>query len=163
MVGSCRIRQALPKDIDQIVKIYNSNAGFLQHHLGKERIERSFVEQEMKAMACAEFCSCVVEDMESGACAGVLDYRPGDCVYLSLLMLDAEYQRKGYGKACYTFFEQEMLRQGAHAVRIDVVDTYVGNAAPFWRKCGFSATKRAKLEWGGWQSEAVVMVKRLAV
>ena len=46
-------------------------------------------------MKAAGFLSCVVEDPSSHAVIGVIDYKPGTEVYLSLLMLHPSCQRQG--------------------------------------------------------------------
>ena len=127
-----------------------------------ERVDRHFIAREMEEMRRVGFLSCVLVERESGRCVGVLDYRPGACVYLSLLMLDAALRGKGFGTACYGCLEETLRRQGASSVRIDVVEGYPGSAAPFWEKQGFVRTGRAKLAWDGCSAEAAVMVKQLA-
>ena len=124
------IRRALPQDVQRITEIYNSNTEFLLHHLGRERVDRHFIAREMEEMRRVGFLSCVLVERESGRCVGVLDYRPGACVYLSLLMLDAALRGKGFGTACYGCLEETVRRQGASSVRIDVVEGYPGSAAP---------------------------------
>lgn len=155
------IRRALPQDAERIAEIYSSNVEFLRRHLGRTAVDRDFVVREMAEMERVGFLSCVIEDSARGACIGVLDYRPGACAYLSLLMLEAGAQGSGAGRACYACFERELLRQGASSVRIDVVDGYPGNAAPFWEKLKFVRSGRTNLEWNGWKTEAAVMVKQL--
>lgn len=156
------IRRALPQDMQRITEIYNSNTEFLLHHLGRERVDRHFIAREMEEMRRVGFLSYVLVERESGRCVGVLDYRPGACVYLSLLMLDAALRGKGFGTACYGCLEETVRRQGASSVRIDVVEGYPGSAAPFWEKQGFVRTGRAKLAWDGCSAEAAVMLKQLA-
>lgn len=82
----------------------------------------------MEKMRRVGFLSCVLVERESGRCVGVLDYRPGACVYLSLLMLDAALRGKGFGTACYSCLKETLRRQGASSVRIDVVEGYPGSA-----------------------------------
>lgn len=156
------IRRALPQDVQRITEIYNSNTEFLLHHLGRERVDRHFIAREMEEMRRVGFLSCVLVERESGRCVGVLDYRSGACVYLSLLMLDAALRGKGFGTACYGCLEETVRRQGVSSVRIDVVEGYPGSAAPFWEKRGFVRTGSAKLAWDGCSAEAAVMVKQLA-
>ena len=104
------IRRALPQDVQRITEIYNSNTEFLLHHLGRERVDRHFIAREMEKMRRVGFLSCVLVERESGRCVGVLDYRPGACVYLSLLMLDAALRGKGFGTACYGCLEEIVRR-----------------------------------------------------
>lgn len=46
------IRNAMKKDIERIVGIYNSNPIFLRSHLGKENVDVDFVQQGMTAYTC---------------------------------------------------------------------------------------------------------------
>ena len=107
------------------------------------------------------FRSCVIVDEETQAVQGVLDYKPDDEVYLSLMMLAAESQGKGIGKMIYSLFEAQMSRENRASIRIDVVNDYPGNVVPYWEKLGFVANETITLEWGDKQSKAVVMRKRL--
>ena len=107
------------------------------------------------------FLPCVIEDSPAGDVLGVLDYRPGEEVYLSLLLLDAPRQRQGLGRAVFHQFEKEMARQGSTSIRIDVVDDHPDHPGPFWERLGFRAVGRVQLAWGKKTSSAVVMKKYL--
>ncbi|MBQ6841615.1 MAG: GNAT family N-acetyltransferase, partial [Firmicutes bacterium] len=68
----------------------------------------------------------------AGAVIGVVDYRLGGESYLSLLLLDAEVQGRGVGRAAYTQLEVELRTAGCCRIRIDVVDEDADNVKPFW-------------------------------
>ena len=155
------IRGAEPGDCGAITAVYNSGPDFLRAHLGTELVTEPFILAELAQMRALGFRSCVIEDGESGEIQGVLDYRPGGEVYLSLLMLRAELHRSGAGRAVYTGFEEEMRRTGASSIRIDVVRGHEGDAAPFWRRMGFVPAGEAELCWGQQRSSAVIMRKHL--
>ena len=93
------IRGAEPGDCGAIAAVYNSDPDFLRAHLGTELVTEPFILAELAQMRALGFRSCVIEDGESGEIQGVLDYRPGGEVYLSLLMLRAELHRSGAGRA----------------------------------------------------------------
>ncbi|HEY8909389.1 MAG TPA: hypothetical protein VIM51_03785 [Desulfosporosinus sp.] len=44
-----------PDDINSIVEIYNSNPGFLQAHLDKEKVEAKWYEDEINTMKEIDF------------------------------------------------------------------------------------------------------------
>lgn len=119
------------------MEVYNSNPDFLRAHLGAESVAEPFLLEELAQMRALGFCPCVIEDGESGELQGVLDYRPGGEVYLSLLMLRAERHRSGAGRAVYTGFEEEL------------------------RRMGFVPSGEAELCWGQQRSSAVIMRKHL--
>ena len=156
-----RMRLAVKADTDAVLDIYNSNPDFLLHHLDLERVDAAFLHREQEEMRQAGFSSCVLSGAQDGLPVGVLDYRPGDCAYLSLLMLHRAQRGVGLGRACYAFFERYAARQGSRSIRIDVVDDYEGNALPFWERQGFCARERTELRWGEKRSRALVMVKNL--
>ena len=160
-MAAYKVRAAEPGDCGAIAEVYNSNPDFLRAHLGAESVAEPFLLEELAQMRALGFCSCVIEDGESGEIQGVLDYRPGGEVYLSLLMLRAGRHRSGAGRAVYTGFEEEMRRTGASSIRIDVVRGHEGDAAPFWRRMGFVPSGEAELHWGQRRSSAVIMRKHL--
>ncbi|MBD5514642.1 MAG: GNAT family N-acetyltransferase [Lachnospiraceae bacterium] len=163
--GECkmqyRIREATPSDVDAIVQIYNSNHVFLTNHLGRDSVNRSFILSEQEEMETMNFISCVITDESADKIVGVLDYKPDETVYLSIMMLDKQHQGSGAGRFIYDLFEKKMIDMKRCAIRIDVVDTYKGNALDFWKKQGFAAEEKVLLKWGEKESSAVVMRKKI--
>lgn len=161
-----RIRIAAEEDLGMIEEIYNQNPSFLQEHLGQTVIDAAFLLNDQREMKAAGFLSCVVEDPSSHAVIGVIDYKPGTEVYLSLLMLHPSCQRQGCGQKIYHLFEKQMAVQGGQSIRIDVVaNSEEGNsssALPFWTKQGFVPFDETWLEWGQKRSQALVMRKNIA-
>ncbi len=137
------LRRASLQDAARITEIYNSNPLFLQHHLGRCRVDEFFVRNEMEEMERARFSSFLFVDLPEGDIVGLADVKAGE------------------GALCYALLEQELRRGGAHRVRIDVVCEYPENAKGFWSKQGFSPAGTTRLLWGGKESEAVVMHKQL--
>ena len=153
------MRPARTEDYESIAGIYNSNPAFLRNHLGMEAVDAAFIAVECEEMRRVGFESCVIE--AGGKVMGVLDYCPGAELYLSLLMLHADRQGKGEGSDIYAAFEEEMRREGAVSVRVDVVKDYPGNLVSFWKRKGFSGDEEITLEWGKKKSRALVMKKAL--
>ncbi len=152
-------RSVRTPDYENIAGIYNSNPAFLRSHLGMDEVDAAFIAEECREMQEAGFESCVIE--AAGQAIGVLDYRSGAEVYLSLLMLRADRQGKGAGSAVYAAFEEKMRREGASSIRIDVVNGYSGNLVPFWQGKGFSGIEEIMLDWGKKTNRALVMKKTL--
>ena len=143
------------------IKIYNTNTEFLIHHLGENHIDESFLKNELEEMLAHGFTSnYILVDKEP---IGILDYMINGegYVYLSLMMLTKEKQKKGLGTAVYDFFENRVLNDGAQIIRIDVVDDYENNVLPFWEKMGFKTKRRDELTWGNKKSSVSVMEKVL--
>lgn len=151
------IRKVTEDDMDRIVEIYNSNTEFLKTHLGKDEVNMSFVKQELAEMKRLDFVSCVIEKKEN--IVGIMDYQERDCVYLSLLMLDARERGQGLGRTCYRQFESMMKARNRKCIRIDVVSENSENLLSFWENIGFIQNGKIKLFWGEKESEAVVMKK----
>lgn len=102
------MRSVQENDYKSIVEIYNSNRQFLLNHLGVDFIDEAFVLEEVSTMHKVGFRSCVIVNRESSMVQGVLDYKPDQEVYLSLLMLSAGLQGKGVGSEIYSLFETKM-------------------------------------------------------
>lgn len=155
------IRELNRNDYKRVTEIYNSNRGFLRNHLGTEAVDEVFISTEAVTMEKVGFCSCVIVNEETQTVQGVLEYKSGEEVYLSLLMLVAELQGKGIGKEVYSLFESMMREEKRASIRIDVVNDYPGNVVPYWEKLGFVANETITLEWGNKKSKALVMRKCL--
>lgn len=155
------MRAVQENDYKSIVEIYNSNHRFLLNHLGMDFIDETFISKEVSTMRRVGFCSCVIVDQESSMIQGVLDYKPNQEVYLSLIMLAAGLQGKGVGSDIYSYFETQMIEDERDSIRIDVVNDYQDNLVPFWKRHGFLENENVILEWGNKKSNAVVMRKRL--
>lgn len=153
------IRIVQENDYKSIAEIYNSNPHFLFHHLGVDFIDEAFVSEEVSTMQKAGFHSCVIVDQESSMVQGVLDYKPNQEVYLSLLMLSASLQGKGMGSDIYSHFEMKMIQDKKTSIRIDVVNDYQDHLVPFWKRHGFLENENVTLDWGNKKSSAVVMRK----
>lgn len=155
------IRCIQPEDYPAIAAVYNSNPHFLRTHLGLECVDEEFVAREAEEMHRVGFSSCVIIDKERMQVSGVLDYRPGPEVYLSLLMLSGELHGRGIGKRIYEDFEKEMHRAGCESVRIDVVNDYPDNLVCYWKKLAFCEEEAVSLKWGNQMNTAIVMRKHL--
>lgn len=155
------IRELNPNDYKRVAEIYNSNREFLLNHLGVESVDEAFVSDEAVTMKMVGFHSCVIVNKETQTVQGVLDYKPDDEVYLSLMMLAAESQGKGIGNMIYSLFESQMQQEKRDYIRIDVVNDYTDNVIPFWEKLGFVGSETITLEWGNKKSNAVVMKKSI--
>lgn len=160
-MGKLYIRELNPSDYKRVEEIYNSNRQFLLTHLGVEAVDEEFISDEAETMEKIGFRSCVIVSEETQTVQGVLDYKPDDEVYLSLLMLSAELQGRGIGKEIYALFESKMRKEKRASIRIDVVNDYPGNVVPFWEKLGFVDNESITLEWGNKKSSAIVMSKRI--
>ncbi len=148
-------------NIADAINIYNSNTDFLIHHLGEDYIDESFIKNELEEMLAHGFTSnYVLVDSEP---IGILDYmiNAEGYVYLSLMMITKEKQKKGLGTIVYKYFENWVRNEGANIIRIDVVDDYENNVLPFWEKMGFVTKKRDELTWGNKKSSVAVMEKVL--
>ena len=155
------MRVIQPGDYKRVAEIYNSNYLFLRNHLGVEAIDEGFIEEEVLTMRRIGFCSCVIVSKEEKTVQGILDYRPGKEVYLSLLMLTAQLQGKGLGRRIYDSFEKSMKQSGSSSIRIDVLDHDPGNLVSYWKMLGFSGNETVTLKWGRKISRAVVMRKKI--
>lgn len=145
-------------DIDKILDIYNSNTHFLENHMGITEVSREFITNEIKEMKNIGFNSLVIKDCRSNI-IGICDFKISEEVYLSLLMIDANQQGKGLGSIVYNQLEKLFKENHANKVRIDVVYNYDHNAVDFWKKQGFIPCEKIQLEWNGYKTNAIKMLK----
>lgn len=155
------LRPAGRRDAAALSAIYNSNPGFLAHHLGRERVDEAFLLSELEEMAGAGFASYLITQGEGGPAVAAADVRGGEEAYLSLLILHRTAQGRGMGRRCAALLEDHLRAGGSRRVRIDVVDDHPGNPLPFWRRRGYEGSERVALTWGEKTSSALVLRKEL--
>ena len=148
-------------DIETALQIYQSNEKFLIQHLGRNSIDTEFLQNELKEMEEHGFVSNLI--LEGEKAIGILDYgmQADKSVYLSLMILDSSVQRSRKGKSVYRAFENQVTKEGANSIRIDVVNDHEPNVIPFWKKMGFRGKRQDTLTWGDKTSKVLVMEKRL--
>ena len=155
------LRPADGQDTAVIAAIYNSNPGFVAHHLGRARVDEAFLCAEREEMARAGFDSFLITEGQGGPVVGAADVRGGEEACLSLLILDRAAQGRGLGRQCAALLEEHLRAGGSRRVRIDVVDGHPGSPLPFWQRLGYAGSGRVRLTWGGKTSSARVMRKEL--
>ena len=155
------LRPAGRRDTAVLAAIYNSNPGFLLHHLGRERVDEAFLLRELEEMAGAGFASFLITEGEGGPAVAAADLRCGEEAYLSLLILHRDAQGRGLGRRCAALLEERLRAGGSRRVRIDVVDGHPGSPLPFWRRLGYEGSQRVNLTWGDKTSSALVLRKEL--
>ena len=138
------LRPAGRRDAAALAAIYNSNPGFLAHHLGRERVDEAFLLSELEEMAGAGFASFLITEGEGGPAVAAADVRGGEQAYLSLLILHRTAQGRGLGRRCAALLED-----------------HPGNPLPFWRRLGYEGSERVALTWGEKTSSALVLRKEL--
>lgn len=147
-------------DIAKILDIYNSNKTFLENHMGISKVSKDFIVNEIEEMKNIGFSSLVIKNNE-GNIVGICDFKIGDEVYLSLLMIDAKLKGNGLGRIIYSQLEKIIKTKNSKRIRIDVVYDYEENALGFWEKQGFVPSEEIQLEWNGYKSKAVKMYKNI--
>ena len=147
-------------DIGKIIDIYNSNKTFLENHIGISKVSKDFIVNEIEEMKNIGFSSLVIKNNEDNI-VGICDFKIGDEVYLSLLMIDAKLKGNGLGRIIYNQLEKIFKTKNSKRIRIDVVYDYEKNALGFWEKQGFVPSEEIQLEWNGYKSKAVKMYKNI--
>ena len=147
-------------DISKIIDIYNSNKTFLENHVGISKVSKDFIVNEIEEMNNIGFSSLVIKNNE-GNIVGICDFKIGDEVYLSLLMINAKLKGNGLGRVIYNQLEKLFKTKNSKRIRIDVVYDYEENALGFWEKQGFVPSEEIQLEWNGYKSKAIKMYKNI--
>ncbi len=148
------------EDLDRIVEIYNSNEKFLTNHIGLSKIDKDWVENELLETKRAGFISHKIIDLESSSLIGFIDFKIGNEIYLSLLMLGREYSGRGIGRVVYKLFEKNICTN-SNTIRIDVVSDYNNYILKFWEKLGFAYDDNIKIKWNNKVLDALLMRKEL--
>lgn len=161
MVEDYTLRTVTFDDVDNIAKIYNSNPTFLENHLGVSKVSTDFIRNEIREMKKIGFVSEIIINRQTRDILGFCDYKFGDCIYLSLLMIDGKLKGQGIGTQIYQFMEKRFTDQKACSIRIDVVDDYIGNVLGFWEKQGFISQEDIVIEWNRKKSNAKIMKKTI--
>ena len=159
-MANYKIDMITENDIDKILDIYNSNTSFLENHIGIKTVSKKFIVGEIEEMKKIGFNSLVIRS-GTGNVLGICDFKMADEVYLSLLMIDAKQKGNGLGSRIYNQLEQIFKSENANRVRIDVVYDYEDNAVGFWEKQGFIHCEKIQLEWHGYKSNAIKMLKTI--
>ena len=149
------------KDLNEVVKVYNSNKHFLVKHMDKEEITNEFIFQELESMKEVGFYSCKIVDINSENIMGIMDFKVGEETYLSLLMIHNDFKSKGLGNLIFQAFEEHVKSLKSKCIRIDVVTNYENSVLDFWIKNGFIKFKDIELNWIGKILPAVTMKKSL--
>lgn len=147
-------------DIPTILDIYNSNKTFLENHMGIPKVSKDFIINEIEEIENIGFSSLVIKNNE-GHIVGICDFKIGDEVYLSLLMIDAKLKGNGIGKIIYNQLEEIFKAKNSKRIRIDVVYDYEENVLGFWEQQGFISSEKIELEWNGYKSKAFKMYKNI--
>lgn len=155
------INEITEYDLDEVLSIYNSNSSFLKSHIGTAYISKEFIVQELDLMKKMGFKSVVIKNPENSTIA-VSDFKIAEETYLSLFVLDASYKEKGFGSRIYCQLENIFKSKGSTKVRIDVVYDYKDTSLGFWEKQGFVPCEKILLEWNGFHSHAMKMLKKIS-
>jgi protein subunit release factor A len=149
------------KDLNDIVRVYNSNKIFLKSHIGKESITTKWVCDELKTMKNEGFYSCKIVQKNSNEIVGLIDFKVDKETYLSLLMINSNLKGQGIGIKVYELFEMYIKSSDSTSLRIDVVTNYDKHVIDFWIKNGFKSIENITLNWNEKVLPAVVMKKDL--
>ena len=158
MARSYYIEQADTDDAELIASIYRSNPEFSKFQLGTNWVSTDFVLGDMVEMWRAGFRSVLIREGE-GTLVGFCDYKRGETVYLSLLVVDGAFQHQGMGAEIYQLLEQEFRREKAGAVIVDVPNRKDNVVVQFWKKQGFIPLETVTMKGNCQTYEAVVMRK----
>ncbi len=145
-------------DIDRIVEIYNSNVTFLITHMGTSNISKEFILNEINKMKNYGFISSLIKNNKNEI-IGLCDFKIQKEAYLSLLIIHSKFKGNGFGRDIYNHLERVFKLNNVKRVRIDVIYDYEENVLGFWKKQGFVIDGEVELEWNGYKSNAIRMIK----
>ncbi|MBM7834229.1 GNAT family N-acetyltransferase [Clostridium sardiniense] len=144
-------------DIDNVIKIYNSNTKFLKEHLDKEDVGKEFIIKELKEMKKMNFDSFKI--LYNNIIIGVCDVKFDNETYLSLLMIDNKFKNSGFGSKAFYEIEKMAKEFNSKSIRIDVVYGYDNSVTAFWLDKGFVIKEKVKFNWDKKSLDAYIMMK----
>ncbi|GAA0069014.1 GNAT family N-acetyltransferase [Clostridium sardiniense] len=144
-------------DIDNVIKIYNSNTKFLKEHLDKEDVGKEFIIKELKEMKKMNFDSFKI--LYNNIIIGVCDVKFDNETYLSLLMIDNKFKNSGFGSKAFYEIEKMSKEFNSKSIRIDVVYGYENSVTEFWLDKGFVIKEKVKFNWDKKSLDAYIMLK----
>ena len=148
------------KEYKIVRDIMNSNKRFLQENIGMESVDVEFVKKEALDKEENGFVSELIMEKD-GTVVGFCDYKMGTKMYLSLLMLQKEFQRIGIGSRFYQEFEEELQEKNVKFIRAEVAYSYEESATTFFEKMGFERKRPMEIIWNEHTSKVYVYEKKL--
>ncbi len=148
-------------NVDNVMKIFNSNEEFLIGHLDKPLIDRDFVVNEICNMSNLGFITYILTDL-NGREIGMCEYKIGYDVYISLLIVNKDLQNRGIGSQIYRLLESKFKSQGVQKISIEILENG-DKSIDFWLKQGFILEEKTILEWDDKKINARRMIKDLSL
>jgi len=69
------------------------------------------------------------------------EYQPG-CAFLWRIMVCGKHQHKGYGEKLIDLAFELAVEEGHRGLSLGIMEETMGNAKPFYERCGFKASGR---------------------
>ena len=145
------------KDYDKSVEKSSNQYPFDGYYNALNHVYNSILNKKSKKILDVGFGNWLKNN--EGNIVGICDFKIGDEVYLSLLMIDDKLNGKGLGTIIYNHLEEIFKSKNSKKIRIDVVYDYKENVLSFWEKQGFIPNEKIQLEWNGYKSKAIKMYK----
>lgn len=72
------LRPARRRDVAVCAALYNADPAFLLHHLGRDKVDEGFVEEELEEMDRAGFARLLIAETPGGPPVALADLRGGE-------------------------------------------------------------------------------------
>ncbi len=148
-------------NIDNVMQIFNSNEEFLLGNLDRPLIDRNFVINEICNMSNLGFITYILTDL-NGKEIGMCEYKIGYDVYISLLIVNKDFQNRGIGSQIYKLLESKFKSQGVQKISLEILEDG-DRSKDFWTKLGFVLDEKTILEWDDKKIKAFRMIKDLSI
>ncbi|NRF94560.1 GNAT family N-acetyltransferase [Paenibacillus frigoriresistens] len=136
MYTSLKLEEFQHDNLNIISEIVNSNPSYNKMENGQEhRTHEELIEELYSPDQC---CRLIKDVEETVGFILFLEKNPNDGFpWLGLLMIHANYKRKGYGKAAFRLLEKHLKEQRCSTVRIGILKANQP-AKIFWQSLGFT-------------------------
>lgn len=157
------LREMTREELPSLLDVYNSNPGYNLLKNGESSVTLEELEAEYDATASipsGHWLVLFVEDRAIGIMHLIVSNPSDQKGWISMLLLHADYQRKGYGKEAVQLAEQHCLEAGSRHIHHGVVATNE-LALRFWGKLGYEQYRQVQAPIGRLTQPVLLLAKWL--
>lgn len=157
------LRETVRDELPALLAIYNSNPGYNLLRNGAEEITLADVQAEYDttlSIPTGHWLTLTSGGQIIGVMHLVVKSPADEKSWISLLLLHADYQRKGYGREAVQLAEQHFASAGSLHVHHGVI-THDEPALLFWGKLGYEQYRQVHAPVGRLEQPVLLVAKWL--
>ena len=157
------LREMTREELPSLLDVYNSNHGYNLLKNGESAMTLAELIAEYDATASipsGHWLVLLIEDRPIGVMHLIVSNSSDQKSWISMLLLHADYQRKGYGREAVQLAEQHCLEAGSRHIHHGVVATNE-LALRFWGKLGYEQYRQVQAPIGRLTQPVLLIAKWL--